>query len=293
MIVELVTKIGSMKESVSTFQKLHAYARTHTLRRLFVYIWLGELPLGLLLSIIPSNVFTHFFALFVGWGVYYCATALHAIADSRKALHVMKLYLYGLFGLLLASIIVSNDNSIYSTIVNYDGEDGYSESALFLGLWSILANTKGKFVLYASLCLMLYTCYKLYSKGKERYRYIPVGMAISYAALFLLCLLSTTYEFMTSNWPYALLGAFVYIPGVMFIVAIFREGSSSIEDLDENSSDQKVESQETEVAQQTDTTRQSSSMAQKLFQLKELLDAGLLTQEEFDSEKKKILENQR
>lgn len=297
MIVELVTKIGSMKESVSTFQKLHAYARTHTLRRLFLYIWLGMLSLGLLLGLLsstmPDNVFAEFFATFVGCSIYFYATAFHSIADSKKALQVAKLHMYGIIGILLASIIVSNDDSIYSSIVNYEGEYGYSESVLLYGLWSILADTKGKLVLYASLCLLLYTCYKLYVEGKERYRYIPVSMSISYVAFFLLCLLSTTYEFITSNWPYALLGAFALIPGIMFLVVIIREGNSSIERLTEYKPEQMTESHNTDTSQQVNLAPQSSSMAQKLFQLKELLDAGLLTQEEFDSEKKKILENQR
>ena len=43
--------------------------------------------------------------------------------------------------------------------------------------------------------------------------------------------------------------------------------------------------------QQATTANAHSSMAQKLIQLKALLDSGVLTQEEFDAEKKKILNN--
>ena len=43
--------------------------------------------------------------------------------------------------------------------------------------------------------------------------------------------------------------------------------------------------------QQATTTNAHSPMAQKLIQLKALLDSGVLTQEEFDAEKKKILNN--
>ena len=43
--------------------------------------------------------------------------------------------------------------------------------------------------------------------------------------------------------------------------------------------------------QQPQTKNDFSSKAEKLKDLKALLDAGVLTQEEFDSEKKKILDN--
>jgi hypothetical protein len=53
-------------------------------------------------------------------------------------------------------------------------------------------------------------------------------------------------------------------------------------------------SQKSDVEKSVPTTTQQTSINQdtlskKLFQLKELLDGGILTQEEFDAEKKKIL----
>ena len=51
----------------------------------------------------------------------------------------------------------------------------------------------------------------------------------------------------------------------------------------------KVKTQQVQEINNTSQTAKPLSMSEQLFKLKELLDSGILTQEEFDTEKKKIL----
>ena len=72
---------------------------------------------------------------------------------------------------------------------------------------------------------------------------------------------------------------------------LFREGKSSIPEATGKTSKPKEEYIVHQVASTSTTTNAHSPMAQKLIQLKALFDSGVLTQEEFEAEKKKTLNN--
>ena len=285
-----LAKRKKMDDSLTFGQKIYRYARTHTLRRLFVYAWLAGALLGLIANV-ADNAMTEVLCLFVGVGAYFCVTVMHGFDDYSKAKNIALIHIAAVAAIIFASMVVADKDVLYSYIVNYDGEDSNPLSTFLFGIWAIETNTMGKIILYLALCVMFYTFYEALSKGERRYRYIPITLFISYGAFFLFCLLSTTYSFLVSDAGKYLLVLFLLLPGIMAIIVLFREGKSSIPEATGKTSKPKEEYIVHQVASTPTTTNAHSPMAQKLIQLKALLDSGVLTQEEFDAEKKKILNN--
>lgn len=281
-------------ESLSFGQKLHNYSRTHTLRRLFIYTWLLGNAVGLILSTlfygVDVNVFTQMQWYLFGFAGYYAATLLHSIEDYGKAKKIIVLHLSTLATFLFFMLIFAYTDEGAKSFLDFTDEEVNAIQLMKFGMEYYQNSFGNKILLYAVLGVLIYNLYQGYSSVEARYRYIPLTLAISYICLLAFCLNAQDYlNLYVSTSDYLFIAAFLFIPVVMSIVVLVREGDASIASAKiETIAEERKEKVHQE--ENPATPQQTDDKYKMLIQLKELLDAGILSQEEFDAEKKSILE---
>lgn len=213
--------------------------------------------------------------------IIYIALAVHAIETDDKALIVSYIF--------FASICISLING-FSQFGNFNvGSEEFSNeftNDLIFGTNQVETQIAGMLIksapiaLFSHLCCLagfIYGAFYINKKYILVWILLLIGYAISAYQAYLLISGGIL------NWEsYSNLNSIMGIISLIAIIVLLIIGGKS--QLSQNSN----------VVKQTPMSKQQGgadniSLSDKLFQLKELLDSGILTQEEFDNEKKKIL----
>lgn len=216
--------------------------------------------------------------------IIYIALAVHAIGEDNKALIVSYILLVAVFVGLINAINQLGDYNVTSQEFSND-----FNSDLFLGTNNIenqiaaILIKNAPMALFTNICCLIAFIYGgFYVRKKFTFVWILFLIAYAISSYQAYLLVSGGME----NWgTYSDLGNVMNILSFVAIVALLVVGGKDQKGATIDSKGKTIKPVEvikTEYPEQ-------KSLSDQLFQLKELLDGGILTQEEFDTEKKKIL----
>ena len=255
--------------------------RSVNLRWLTIITFVATIVLGVILTASTGFLNGSFAVTGVTAIIIYIALTVHAIEDDSKALIVSYIF--------IAAIIVGLINA-FNQFGSYNvGSEEFSNdfsNDIFFGTKNVEEQVAGMLIKSAPIALFSHICslaafiYGVFHINKK-YMLVWILFLIGYAISAYQAYLLVSGGIM--NWEsYSNLNSIMGLLSFVAIVALLIVGGKPQLSQESNT----VES--TPTPTQPETTDQNS-LSKKLFQLKELLDSGILTQEEFDAEKKKIL----
>lgn len=215
--------------------------------------------------------------------IIYIALAVHAIEEDNKALIVSYI--------LSVAVFVGIINAT-NQFGNYVGSQEFSNdftSDIFLGTNNVETQIAAMLIknapmtLFTSICCLTAFIYGVFYVRKKYtlvWILFTIGCAISSYQAYLLVSGGML------NWDtYSGLGSAMNLLSFVAIVSLLVVGGKNQKETTVDSERKTIKP--VEVIKKEEPKQKS--LSEQLFQLKELLDSGILTQEEFDNEKKKIL----
>lgn len=289
----------------NTEKKLIAYFKAHTLRKVFLLIWLAFFAIGVIAFLFNENAggnaIVEVLSSFIGVTTYLIAASYHCIIDENKSTKIGRLFVIGLILFLVAFFIVAFDNILLNLLWRYSGEGNDPILVIGYTINCIQNNTIGMLLNFGAVALMGYSCWDASMTCKKRYRYIFILILISLAAYFVFCLSigkwpeEIAYSEGAYSYPNTLiliLALWIFTPGLMAWIVFFKEGKSSVETVSTNYN-KITENNGSESDAQANNDTCDIDKPKLLSKLKELFDNGVLSQDEFDTEKHSILNNGR
>ena len=251
--------------------------RNINLRWLTIIFFVENIVLSIILTLSTDCLNWSFAVTAVMSIIIFVVLTVHAIEENNKALIVSYIFITAIIVELINAFSQFGDINV--------GSEAFSND-FFLGTNDVETQVVGILIksapiaLFSNICSLAAFIYGVFHINKK-YMLVWIlflfGYAISaYQAYLLVSGGILNWESFSNLNSIMLLLSFVAI-----VILLIVGGKPQI-------------SQKSDVEKSVPTTTQQTSINQdtlskKLFQLKELLDGGILTQEEFDAEKKKIL----
>lgn len=215
--------------------------------------------------------------------IIYIALAVHAIEEDNKALIVSYILLVAVF-----VGIINATNQFGNYLASQEFSNDFT-SDIFLGTNNVETQIAAMLIknapmtLFTSICCLTAFIYGVFYVRKKYtlvWILFTIGFAISSYQAYLLV------SGGMQNWDtYSGLGSAMNLLSFVAIVSLLVVGGKNQKETTVDSERKTIKP--VEVIKKEEPKQKS--LSEQLFQLKELLDSGILTQEEFDNEKKKIL----
>lgn len=224
--------------------------------------------------------------LFAASSLFYATWCAHAVTDIKKA--------YRTFSII---IVVSFLNTVWFLLSETKDMDGMRSMNAQIYMTITSSYPTQLLQSLASAAAFIYA----FSAVTKKFRLCWGGMIIILLLNFMNLFVLVTGDATISDFEVYYHGVDTYLNAnmiigiltlILYIVLLVKGGNDPIDDAEINLSSENVSASHSATINSSNSTTNTSKFqdnAQQLFKLKELLDNGVLTQEEFESEKAKIL----